>query len=78
MSDWRIIGSRTDIIHGAEAVASTILSAPFKMLSGNPPTAEQSNKIYTVENIQTGEIREVVGRDEEEVGENIERGRFWS
>jgi hypothetical protein len=76
MSDWKVIDTHSDLYDEAEGLAATIITAPFKMLAGKPPSREQPYKTYTVENEDTGEVKRVRARDRYELGDRISEGEF--
>lgn len=65
MSDWEIKKKRSDSFE--HAVGTILTGGLINLVPG---------ETYTVENPETGETREVVADDEEELGEKISRGEF--
>ncbi|MBI2173066.1 MAG: hypothetical protein HYT73_02520 [Candidatus Aenigmarchaeota archaeon] len=67
-NEWCIISVETDTV---DALAMGFGNA---LLPG--PDVEPL-KTYTVQHEESGETRQVVARDEDELGEKISRGEFW-
>lgn len=63
MSDWKIVSQEKEAGEGiVEAVTLGFAEAPY---------------IYTIEFIETGDIRKVIACNEDALGEKIERGDFY-
>lgn len=76
MSRWKVTRVHSDLYDKGGALLATIAFAPFKMLLGRPPTREEPEKTYTIENEDTGQVRQVRCRDSYELGKYISEGEF--
>ncbi len=66
--EWHIISAETDTTDAmAVGVANALLPGPDV----------EPIKTYTVEHEGSGETRQVVARDETQLGEKIAEGEFW-